>query len=125
MPAKSPRIIFTPAPETHDLLQRFSAATGQPVSAVVRDMLGTIGPHLATMVDLLERASQLSEGVREAAGVAAKEAGGALIPLLEEAERAMANLERILDEPGLPLTPRPPSSNTGATRGPAVRREAA
>lgn len=126
MPTKSPRVTFIPAPETHVLLTRFSAATGQPMSAIVRDMLLAVGPHLVMMVDLLERAAQLTGGVRDAAGAAAKEAGEALLPLLAEAERAMANLERILDEPGLPLpAAKPPSSNTGATWSPESQREVA
>jgi len=126
MTTKLPRVMFTPTPETHALLQRFSAATGQPMSAVVRDMLTNVGPHLVMMVDLLERAAQLTDGVRDAAGAAAREAGEALMPLFAEAERAMANLERVIDEPGLPLPiAKPPSSNTGATWSPESLREVA
>lgn len=126
MPTKSPRIMFTPTQETHELLQRFSAASGQPVSAIVREMMQNILPHVAMMVDLLERASQLSQGVRDAAGAAAQDALEGLQPLLEEAERAMVKLEHLLDEPGLPLpVSKPPSSNTGATWSGVAQRDAA
>jgi hypothetical protein len=118
--------MFTPAPETRALLQRFSAATRQPTSSIVRELLQSVGPHLEMMVDLLERTSQLNDEVREAANAAAQHAGEALIPLLQEANRAMTNLQRIVDEPGLPLSAlKPPSSNTGATSSQQGKREAA
>lgn len=126
MPTKQARIMFSPTPESHALLLRMSAATGQPMSGVVRDMIETIAPHLEQMCTLLERASKLSEGVREAASAAARDAGDALIPALVEAERAMRKLEQIVDEPGLPLVAsEPPSSNTGATWDAAKRMAAA
>lgn len=126
MPTKLPRIMFTPAPETHALLLRLAAASGQPLSAIVREMLETVGPHLEMITNLLEKAAALSGGVRTAAAEAAQQASDALLPAMQEAERAMRNLERILDEPGLPLgVSEPPSSNTGATSVPGTQRRAA
>lgn len=114
--AKTPRIMFTPAPETYALLVRLSAATRQPMSSLVRDMVKGVEPHLETMIGLMEKAASVSDGVRVAARAAAEQAAGDLLPVLRDAERVMLNLERVFDEPGLPLgTPEPPSSNTGAT----------
>lgn len=126
MTTKTPRIMFTPAPETHALVLRLAKASGQPVSSIVREMLQTVAPHLESICTLLEKAAGLSGDVREAARAAAEHASDALLPLMLEAERSLQNLGRILDEPGLPLgAPQPPTSNTGATSSPGPHQEAA
>lgn len=123
MSAASPRITFTPTPETHRLLSRLSAATGAPMSACTRDMLETLTDHLRMLVMVLEKARGLNDGAREAAHAASIDAQAIMEPLLQEAARVMLKLATAMDEPPLPLEDgKPPSSNTGATRGPAVKR---
>lgn len=116
MPAKQPRITFTPTPESFALLKRMSRATGQPISGCARDMMATLEDHLDMLVHVLERARGLSQGAREAALAAATDAEIAMRPLLDEAEALMFKMVTALEEPPLPLLDaRPPSSNTGVT----------
>lgn len=118
MPAKSPRITFTPTPATYELLKRFSAATGQSISGCTREMLETLDEHLLMLVGVLEKVRSLNNGAREAAESAAADAEAILGPLLEQAESVMCRLVQVIDEPTLPLDPEPPSSNTGVTISP-------
>lgn len=115
MPAKSPRIFFTPTRRSYELLSRMHRTTGQPLSACAREMMETLEDHLAMLVHVLEQAKALNNGARQAAAAAAEEAAVAMHPLLEEAARVMLKMAKAMDEPTLPLDALPPTSNTGAT----------
>lgn len=126
MPVKTPRIMFTPAPETYELLKTISDTTGQPLSAVCRDCMETLTDHLRMLSKVLVKVGALQDGARQAAADAAAVAERELGPVLAEAARVMLKMSMAMDEPGLPLdADQPPASNTGATSLTAGRREAA
>ena len=116
MPAKSPRLTFTPTAKSHALLTRLAAVSRSPASTVCRDMLETLEDHLEMLVLVSEQVAHLNEGARQAAHEAAGEAKRQLSPLMEEAARIMLKMATAIDEPSLPLGEAPPpSSNTGVT----------
>lgn len=118
MPAKASRITFTPAPETFELLTLISNTTGQPLSAVCRDCMGTLTDHLRMLSKVVTKVKDLQNGSRMAAMQAAATAESELGPILEEASRIMLKMVMAVDEIELPFgDDQPPSSNTGATLG--------
>jgi hypothetical protein len=113
MPAKSPRLTFTPTRRSFELLSKISATTGVPVSATCRDMMEALEDHLEMLAIVQTQVVALNAGAKQAAAAASKEAAEALTPLMEEASRIMLKMATAIDQPALPFDGKPPSSNTG------------
>ncbi len=59
MPTANPRITITLEPELHAILRRMSELTGNSLSAIVAELLGTSMPVFERVVHALEAASEI------------------------------------------------------------------
>lgn len=112
MPAKRPRIMFTPGEDTLAAVRRIAALEGKPVSAVVADFMDTVTPFMLDLVEAMEAAKAARDDAKAGIVAAAEEAAERMAPHVEEVQQAFWKLLRAanVDEP--------PSSNTGVTLPP-------
>lgn len=65
MPTVNPRITITITPQTHAVLQRISALSGNSMSAIVGDLLEESHPVFERMVRLLDAAAKINHSAKE------------------------------------------------------------
>lgn len=110
------RIAFTPDEETHRAIERMSRATGRPKSEIVRETLSAASQHMDNIATAAERVSQMNVEALAEVRKACWATGNVVLPLVEEADRALMALLDVCGSGADAFDGRkPPTSNTGAT----------
>lgn len=119
MPAKRPRIMFTPSDRAYSAIRRVAAVTQRPVASVVTEQVEVLAEHLENLATVLEHADRLRKEEPQAFAAAAKAAFEQMLPLVEQADLHAGKLEEAFrafpGQLGMFDDSEPPSSNTGAT----------
>lgn len=120
MPAKRPRIMFTPSDRAYAAIRRVADVTDRPVSSIVSEQIDVLAEHLENLATVLEHADRLRKEEPQLVAAAAKAAFEQMLPLVNQGQdvwRDLAGQFGLFDEG------QPPSSNTGATGAPAKHQE--
>lgn len=85
MATAKPRITITLESHQHDLLRRLSVLTGQSMSSIVIDLVGTVAPVLERVAVAMEAAKRAQAGVKENLRRVAEESEQQFLPHVEAA----------------------------------------
>jgi hypothetical protein len=121
MTTSKPRITITLDPNVYGVIRSISAASGQPMSAIVSDLLDSSVPILERMVQTFNQLRTMKETERAAVVKALADAEDVLSPMLMQVTGQMdllaaaAGLGAAGTLPAVAAGPSTPSTNRGVT----------